>query len=221
MNTTCTPHPTPLTAEPQPLEAAARPGGAPDGSASCAATQTLQGLLRPGLRPIQRTTTQTNELLLGEVRAMDEAGGYQVDLAGGRQLRVTLALGCLVQPEMGDLVQVFASGAHGWITMVLRRPRERSDLTLTAGDRNLRLQAPNLALAASERLSLQAERLEQRATLIEAAAQERASTVLGSDVLKAGSASWNVEGHLGLHSRTQFVTAEGLMKINAGQIHMA
>lgn len=188
-----------------------------------APAQTLQDLLTPGLRSISRraSTAQASEFMLAEVQEVDADGRCQVLAPGGRCLKVMVALGCLVQPECGDLVQVFANGADGWITMVLRRQCSHSAVDLTAGGRDIRLQAPHLALVADERLQLQAQRLEQRAVRIEADAQERASTVLGSDTLRAGSASWQVEGHLGLHAHTQFVTAEGLMKINGGQIHMA
>lgn len=215
-----------------PAHAAEAPGPARPGSSgeredqqAPASARTLQDLLTPGLRSIQRRAVHapahTQEVMLAEVQEVNAGGRYMVLASGGRCMQVTVALGCLVRPELGDLVQVFAVGAQGWITMVLRRHGDDSAVTLTAGGRDVRVQAPNVALVADEHLQLQAHRIEQRAALIEADAQERASTVLGSDTLSAGSASWNVEGHLGVHARSQFVTAEGLMKINGGQIHMA
>jgi hypothetical protein len=208
------------------IEATPSPGSTSEhhGSAQTeegTASQTLQGLLTPGLRSIHRAPSHPYELTLAEVRGLDDAGGMVVTLQSGQRVSVQVAVGCLIQPERGDFVQVFANHQGGWITMVLRRADAASGVTLAAGGRDIQVQAPNLSLVATERLSLEASRLEQRAALLETAAQERASTVLGSDTLQAGAASWNIESHLGMHSRTQLMTADSLLKINGGQIHMA
>lgn len=188
---------------------------------SAAASQTLQGLLTPGLRSIQRAHAHPYELMLAEVQGVDEEGYIVVNLQSGVRVKSSVAVGCLVEPQKGDLVQVFANRLGGWITMVLRRAESSTPLRLTANGRGIELSASTLTLEASERMTLQAPRLEERATLKDVVNQERSTTVLGTDNLQTGNASWNVEGHLGMHSQTQLMTAESLMKINGGQIHMA
>lgn len=212
-------------AEPQPSAPMADDPRPPTSSemtaADLVASQTLQGLLTPGLRSIHRAPSQPYELMLAEVKGLDEEGYVVVNLQNGQRLRVQLAVGCLIEPERDDLVQVFANRHGGWITMVLRRPDATSPVTLAAGERHVQVRAPSLSLVATEAMTLQAPRLEQRASLMDTAVQERATTVMGTDTLHTSSASWNVEGHLGMHSRTQLMTADSLMKINGGQIHMA
>lgn len=140
---------------------------------------TLQELLTPGLRPLHRPVAQTCEVMVAHVQDVGIDGFIDVDAPNDRRLRVAVAVGCLVQPEPGDLVQVFATGTQGWITMVLRRDGEPTTVVLSAGPHAIEMRAPHLTLNAADRLNLRADRIEQRATLIETASRERNSeTVL-------------------------------------------
>lgn len=158
---------------------------------------------------------------IGRVCVCAEDGvDWFVTIPSGAVLPAKVALSCVVRPQHGDLVQAYVVGNRCWLLAVLERNAGASELTLDLGSGHVRLQADNLHIEASGQLTLNARHFANRAEVMTQAASERQTHISGTDATHAGCTMMHTERHLGLHAKSAAVTASGLLKVDAAQIHM-
>ncbi|WP_407655537.1 DUF3540 domain-containing protein [Burkholderia alba] len=160
------------------------------------------------------------EMTVGRVRDAAQDGAWRVAAASGDAVLARVAVSCLVKPQPDDLVQLYRTPAGCWVLAILERGGDLSDVALDFGAAGVLLQARDVRVQARDQLSLEAARLESRADVVTQAAAERHARVSGTDATHAGNTFVHTERHLGMHAGSAVVTAQALLKIDAGQIHM-
>jgi len=184
----------------------------------------------------------------GRVTAIAD-GTFEVHTSEGI-FRSTRAVSCLVAPETGDLVLLGGPPSTcPYILAVLERPGSPHARISTDGDVTLELRSGRFIVAATEgvdlvsrkAVSVAADRIDVRAregSLFLASvkliagvvdsALERLSqtvkrvyrTVTELDHLRAGQIDYASEHNLRLHGENTLLTARGLLKEDANQIHL-
>lgn len=148
------------------------------------------------------------------------AGDWRIAVPGGAMLNARTALSCIVQPQPGDLVQLYVDHDRSWVLAILERDAGAPSLTLDFGAADVLLQAQGLRLHARDRMTLEAAHLASRAGVITEAAAERQAHIGGTDATHAGNTLVHTERHMGLHATSTTITSASLLKIDGGQIHM-
>lgn len=200
---------------------------------------------------------------IGEVMVkLDDEFVVSID---GHRVRSCRALGCLIEPEVGDVVLLGGDGrTRPWLLAVLERPGDapirlaaRRDIEIAVTTGELRLAgATGLTLATPAALRLTSAELDVTtragrcafkeltvagcsllarisqtrlvAEVLEAVAERLLTRarrsyrfVEESDHLRSGTIDHRASGTAQLHADTTLLTAQTLVKIDAGQIHLA
>jgi hypothetical protein len=156
----------------------------------------------------------------------------EVALAGGGTLKARRATSCLVAPEQGDRVLVAWCGPEAYVLAVLQRAEGAPVRWIARGDTELWVDG---ALSVVSRtLSLHSARaridlgtVEALLGKVEAVAErvlQRVKSsyrfVEGADHVRAGSVDIAAESTMSLHSNDTLMSAERLVKVDAGQIQL-
>ncbi|MGC0154640.1 DUF3540 domain-containing protein [Chromobacterium vaccinii] len=131
------------------------------------------------------------------------------------------AYSCLIRPRQGDLVQLATAGENCWVLAILERPQAADVCELELGQASVRLHAGNLQLSVDGELRLDGRQLSSQAQSIATAAQERQTHISGTDAAHSGSLLLHVDRHMGLHANSAALSSASLLKLDAGQIHIA
>ncbi|AOJ07428.1 DUF3540 domain-containing protein [Burkholderia mayonis] len=174
----------------------------------------------PSREPASSAPAAATTMLARVGEARTAAGEWLVTVRPGVVLRAKKAVSCVVAPHLGDLVQICRDGERCWVLAVLERDEASDEVTLDFGDAHVALRARDVRVEARDRLSLEAAQLASRAQVITQAAAERQTHVSGTDATHAGSTVVHTERHMAMHAKSAVVTAQSLLKIDAGQIHM-
>ncbi|WP_264299678.1 DUF3540 domain-containing protein [Burkholderia sp. Z1] len=158
---------------------------------------------------------------IGRVReaALDRAW-WVVTEPGGAPRLARAAISCVIKPQPDDLVQLYQAAGGCWVLAILERRGDAASVALDFGAASVSLHARDVHVQARDRLDLEAAHLASRAEVVTLAAAERQAHVSGTDATHAGSTLVHTERHMGLHAQSAAVTAEALLKMDAGQIHM-
>ena len=132
---------------------------------------------------------------------------------------VKAALSCLIQPQVGDLVQVLQSHTLCWVLAVLERDTQQA-LQLDFGTQTVNINAQRMTLNVAEQLQFKAEQIRDEANVLIQTAADRQSHIQGTDSTYVGSMALKAERHLGIHAGMANLKAKSLLKIDAAQIHM-
>lgn len=174
------------------------------------------------LRVAAPTPRPSQEWLPARVCAQGEGDGeWLVRLPTGALRQARAAFSCLVRPQRGDLVQLAASEEGCWVLAVLERPQPGGVCRLELGAASVQLHAAELHLCADGELSLNGQQLNSRAQAIATAAQERQTHIGGTDAAHCGSLLLHADRHMGLHAKSTALSSASLLKLDAGQIHVA
>ncbi|WP_437341072.1 DUF3540 domain-containing protein [Burkholderia lata] len=139
---------------------------------------------------------------------------------GGAPRLARTAVSCLVKPQPDDLVQLYLSTGDCWVLSILERRGDAASVALDFGKASVLLQARDVRVQAHDRLDLEAAHIASRAEVVTQAAAERHAHVSGTDAMHAGNTFIHTERHLSVHAQSAIVTADALLKMDAGQIHM-
>ncbi|TCW77481.1 type VI secretion protein [Burkholderia sp. SRS-46] len=139
---------------------------------------------------------------------------------GGEPRLARTAVSCLVKPQPDDLVQLYLAAGGCWVLAILERRGDAASVALDFGKASVLLQAHDVRVQAHDRLDLEAAHIASRAEVVTQAAAERHAHVSGTDAMHAGNTFIHTERHLGVHAQSAVVTADALLKMDAGQIHM-
>jgi hypothetical protein len=169
------------------------------------------------------------------VQAVAEGG---VLLEHGEFAKV--ALSCLVRPEPGDSVAVLRAGGL-WVTSVLTRESDAPLCLLAPGDLeiatagSLSLRAGTLNVRAAKAKFLLEEVLhfgrmvtahlfggvlETVADRVLLRARHSYRVVDELDHVRSGTSDHKAEGVMHIQAENTFITADNVVRMNAGQIHM-
>ncbi|KWO84582.1 hypothetical protein WM31_22940 [Burkholderia ubonensis] len=190
---------------------------------ACEARIRDNGLREPMPAPLKRqvATGSVGYLTIGRVSESALDGVWWVATEPGGEMRLArTAVSCLVAPQPDDLVQLYQAAGDCWVLAVLERRGDAASVTIDFGTASVLLQAHDVRLQAHDRLDLEANHFVSRAEVVMQAAAERHAHVSGTDATHAGNTFMHTERHLGVHAQTTVVTAEALLKMDAGQIHM-
>ncbi|WDD90516.1 DUF3540 domain-containing protein (plasmid) [Burkholderia sp. FERM BP-3421] len=157
---------------------------------------------------------------IGRVTGAESDGLWRIVVEPGCALYARAAVSCIVRPQADDLVQLYQAADGCWVLAILERRGDAADVVLDFGAAEVLLQAQDVRVQARDRLGLEAAQLSSRAEVITEAAAERHAHVSGTDATHAGNTFVHTEGHLGMHAQSAVVTAEALLKMDAGQIHV-
>ncbi len=166
------------------------------------------------------STSAAGRMSVGRVTGTESDGLWRIVVEPGCALYARAALSCVVRPQPDDLVQLYQAAGGCWVLAVLERGGDTADVVLDFGAADVLLQGENVRVQAHDRLALEAAQLSSRAEVITEAAAERHAHVSGTDATHAGNTFVHTEHHLGMHAQSAVVTAEALLKMDAGQIHM-
>jgi hypothetical protein len=200
------------------------------------------------LSPVPPATTAQAVQLVGRIVCLSGTE-FLVELESGRT-RAQRAVSCLVAPEPGDRVLVGgASEEELFILAILQRNGERPKRITSEGDLVLELDSGSFTVAAREGIALHspqtvgvtAARVEVQAgqaRLVVGKAQvigeaidaiwerltQRVKTsfrrVDGLDQVRSGAVDYSADGMMRLHAENTMVTAKGLVKTDAAQVHI-
>ncbi len=175
----------------------------------------------PTLLKRQIAAGPVGNMTIGRVSesALDGAWWIATEPGGAARLART-AVSCLVQPQPDDLVQLFQAAGECWVLAILERRGDTASVALDFGTARVLLKAHDVRVQAHDRLDLEAAHLASRADVVTQAAAERHAHVSGTDATHAGNTFIHTERHLGVHAQSAVVTADALLKMDAGQIHM-
>ncbi|WP_126284132.1 DUF3540 domain-containing protein [Burkholderia stagnalis] len=160
-------------------------------------------------------------MTVGRVCAAAVDGAWRIAVEpDGAMLLARVAVSCVVQPQPDDLVQLYQAAGGCWVLAILERRGDAASVALDFGAASVSLHAHHVRVQARDRLDLEAAHLASRAEVVTQAASERQAHVSGTDATHAGNTFVHIERHMGLHAQSAVVTAEALLKMDAGQIHM-
>ncbi len=122
--------------------------------------------------PIRATNTfATAERLLEPghhtarvVSVSDDGTTVEVEVAGARHT-ATVAVGCLVRPIPQDIVQLFTNVEQVFVVTVLGRTAANRGMVGLPGGRNMSIEGETITVAARQRLSLRADRIDLQTKL--------------------------------------------------------
>ncbi len=156
---------------------------------------------------------------IGRVVGTQSDGRPLVRLADGRVQPAAIAASCLLRPEPGDLASLFVHADSAWVTAVLERDTNTPAL-LDLGSSALAIRAHAISLQADTELRSAAHKLSSHATVSLSVCGDRYAHVAGTDSTQARCTLVKTSGHMGLHAGDASITAEALIKVDAGQVHM-
>ena len=156
---------------------------------------------------------------VARVRACFADGRVELQLAEGCVRDAIAAVSCLVRPRIGDLVRALVAGDSAWVTVILERD-PCAAVELDFGEASVMVSAGAIALESRTDLELSANKLTTRAEVSLNACGDRYSNVTGTDSTQANCTLVRTAGHMSLHAGNTSITAESLIKVDAGQVHM-
>jgi Protein of unknown function (DUF3540) len=158
-------------------------------------------------------------IVIARVLGLQADGRAMLRLLDGRVQVAALAASCLLRPGPGDLASLLVQGDSAWVTAVLERdPALPAQLDL--GTSALEIRAHAITLQAEAELRATAHKLASHATVSVSTCGDRYAHVSGTDSSQARCTLIKSTGHMGLHAGDTAITAEALIKVDAGQVHM-
>jgi hypothetical protein len=168
--------------------------------------------------------------VIGELYAEDNG---VLRIAGRPRIAVAAAVSCLVQPQPGDRVRALVHDGQYFITDILLRDAA-APLMLGDEQRAVTFRARNLSLVADEQLSLRApslsvfaraaywvsDSLRQVARSLRIEAGHAHRQVEHVDSVNAQHVVQNASQSMALRSRVGSIQADGVLRIDGGQVHM-
>lgn len=140
-------------------------------------------------------------------------------LSEGRHVNASVATSCIIRPIPGDLVSAVLAGDKAWVTSILERDPVRA-VELDLGRSALSIRAREISLEAGSELKLAAHKMSSESRVSIARCGDRFAHVDGTDSTQSRCTLLKATGHLGLHAGDARISAEALIKVDAGQVHM-
>lgn len=98
------------------------------------------------------------------VTVSQDGAAVEVDVAGARH-RATVAVGCLVSPIAHDVVLLFSEADQAFVVTVLERTNFGLSTIALPGNRKMSVKGETITIAARQRISLRADRIDLQAKL--------------------------------------------------------
>lgn len=99
------------------------------------------------------------------VLTVDEDGtSVEIDIAGARHT-ASVAVGCLVQPMLQDIVLVFSEAGQSFVLTVLERTGANWSVVALPGRGNMSIEGETVAIDVRQRMSLRADTIDLQAKL--------------------------------------------------------
>ena len=149
-------------------------------------------------------------------------------------LNVSIAAGCLIAPEEGDLVCAMIQSGHAYVLSVLERKSAGTPLTLSTQNCPLHIIAPSLSLEGEESVTIKttrfslisqtskwvAQTLRQIAGSLFVSAENSHKKVENLDITEAGHIAQHAEKSMVLDNEIGAITSRAVLRIDGGQVHM-
>ena len=159
------------------------------------------------------TVIEPAQLHVGTVITLGDSGSaLGVRTQDGHCVPASLAAGCLLLPQTGDLVQVLTDRQGCWIVHVLEHGDATAPRTLQLGPGTVHIRA--------EALHLQAQDLHLQADSLQETAQRKQSHIQGWSTTRAAFVDIHAERQLNLFGDVTTLVADALLKVDGAQIHM-
>lgn len=149
-------------------------------------------------------------------------------------LSVSIAAGCLIAPEDGDLVCAMIQSGQAYVLSVLERKSAGTPLTISTQNCPLHIIAPSLSLEGKESVTIKttrfslishtskwvAQTLRQIAGSLFVSAENAHKKVENLDITQAGHIAMHAEKSMVLDNEIGAITSRAVLRIDGGQVHM-